>query len=80
LEQCVIELLERDATWAELLAEAGKSGGDAAVFAEAWKSLNPIARRRLLPRIVDRVEPHRTNAEMQITFDPGIVASVFPEK
>jgi hypothetical protein len=80
LEQRVIELLDEDSTWAELLGGAGKSGGDEAVLAEAWKSLNPIARRRLLPKIVDPVEPHRTKPETRITFDPGIADAVVPKK
>ena len=78
LEQCVIGLLEKDSTWAELLIKAGRVVRDAAAFAKTWKSLNPVIRRRLLPRIVERVEPHRTKPEMQITFDPGIVDADFP--
>ncbi len=80
LEQSVIDLLEEESTWAEVLASAGRPNARAGTFVETWKSLNPIARRRLLARIVERVELHRTKADVRITFDPGIADILVREK
>jgi len=76
LEDCIVEYLKQESTWADLLADAGKPPENATVFAETWRSLNPPSQERLLSKIIERVELRRAKTELEITFDPRIVEAV----